>query len=343
MAAPKFLQRLSRIPEVVNLLSAYPQGLPLRDLAAQFDTDVETLRQDINTYLGLESWGWLEDIFHRPAIEFVSPERDFQTDGSGGTLVRLVPEATAGLGAEYLSAGDLSVVYTAGAALLDVDPDDQDLSDALEVIAETMYGEPSAVPRVGDWIRKLRVLQDGQEQRRKVKIVYSRAWAHGVTERVIEPLRLVQTKRGWEVDAGPVGPEGNLRTFLLSNVRSVEPLDESFEPPAGVASLLAKQRKTTSVQMTIAQDARWAARQFAETSILVAEDEDSVTLDLELLPPIGERVALIMLASGTATKVKPGSLLPDALRFVEELLHHHEGLVAATAPVEAIEEGRADA
>lgn len=330
MATPKFIQRLSRIPEVVNLLSAYPQGLALQELAAQFDTDVETLRQDITSYLELESWGWSADIFHRPALEFVSPERSYVTEGSGGTLVRIVPDATAGLGAEYLSAGDLSVVYTAGAALLEVDPDDQDLAEALQVIAETMYGEPSAMPTPGDWTRTLRVLQEAQEHRRKVTIVYSRAWTQGVTERVIEPLRLVQTKRGWEVEAGPVGPEGNLRTFLLSNIRSAEALDQVFETPVGATAMLEKQRRTTRVQMTITQDARWAARQFAESITMVTEDEDSVTLDLELLAPIGERVGLIMLASGTSTIVKPGALAPDALRYVEELLQHHESADART-------------
>lgn len=50
-----------------------------------------------------------------------------------------------------------------------------------------------------------------------------------------------------------------------------------------------------------------------------------VTLDLDLLPPVGERVGLIMLASGTSTRViSPGAVLPDAIALIEELLHHHE-------------------
>ena len=322
-APPKYLERLARIPEVIYLLSAYPAGLPLRELAAQFGTDEETLRQDISTYLDLESWGWLEDIFHQPALEFVPPEHDAAED-EDGEWVRAVPGATLGLGVEHFSSGDLAVVYTAGMAMLDIEPDN-DLSEALQVIAETMYGEPASVPRVGNWTSNLRALQDAQEQRRQVRIVYSAAWSHRVTERVIEPLRLVQTKRGWEVDAGPVGPEGNLRTYLLSNVRSVETLDDTFDPPAGAAHLLTKQRTTNRVEMTLTQDARWAARQFAEATTLVAEDEEFVTLELDLLPPVGERVALVMLASGTSTRVAPGSILPEALGFVEELLQHHEG------------------
>lgn len=325
MATPKFLQRIARLPEVLSVLTAYPDGLPLRELAAQFDVEVETLRQDLVTYLDLESWGWSFDIFRRPAIEFVQPGSEYATDGSGGTVVRIVADASPGLGVEHLTAGDLAALYTAGAALLDIHAEDNDLAEALTVIAESMYGEPSAAPHAGDWNRFLRELQDAQEQHRRVRIVYSRAWRPGVSERVIEPLRLVQTRRGWEVDAGPVGPDGSLRTFLLSNIRLAEVLDATFHPPAGLESLLTAQRRTTTVRMELDQDARWAARQYAERMTVVQEDEDTFTADLALLPPLGERVGLILLASGTSTRViSPGSVLPQALGLVEELLAHHE-------------------
>lgn len=324
MAGPKFLQRIARLPEVINLLRAYPEGLSLHDLSAQFDTDVEILRQDLVTYLDLESWGWSMDIFRRPAIEFVQPDREPATDGSGRTVVRIVSDGLPGLGVEHLTAGDLAVIYTAGAALLDVAPDDSDLADALGVLAETMYGEPSSVPYVGDWNRYLRELQNAQEQHRKVKIVYSRAWSQGVNERVIEPLRLLQTRRGWEVDAGPVGPEGNLRTYLLSNIRSAEVLDETFEPPVGAQTLLERQRKTTTVRLVLTQDGRWAARLYAERVTVVDQDEETVIVDLELLAPVGQRVGLIMLASGPDTRVlSSGAVLPEAIGLVETLLEHH--------------------
>ena len=124
MAGPKFLQRVARLPEVINVLRAYPDGLPLSELAAQFGVDVETMREDLVTYLDLESWGWSFDIFRKPALEFVQPEAGYATDGSGGTIVRIVPDAAPGLGVDHLSAGDLATLYTAGSALLEVDPDD---------------------------------------------------------------------------------------------------------------------------------------------------------------------------------------------------------------------------
>lgn len=325
MPTPKYLQRLARLPEIVNFLSGFEDGLSLRRLAQQFDVDVETMREDLVTYLDLESWGYSYDIFRRPAIEFVQPETDYTTDGSDGTIVRVVEGRAPGLGAEHLSAGELALIYTAGMALLDVDDSNADLAGALEVISETMYGAPGTQPRPAGWNQVLRPLQQGQEERRRVRIEYSRTWRPGVSQRVIEPLRLVQTHRGWEVDAGPVGPEGNLRTFILTNVRSAGLLGETFEPPAGVESLLKRQRRTSTVRMELSQGARWAADMYAEQVTVVEQDEATLIADLELLAPVGDRVGLIILASGPDTRVlSPNRVLPEAIGIIEELLQHHE-------------------
>ena len=84
--------------------------------------------------------------------------------------------------------------------------------------------------------------------------------------------------------------------------------------------------------MELAQDARWAARQHAERVTVVGEDEETFTADLELLAPVGERVGLIMLASGPSTRViSPGAVLPDAMGLVKELLAHHESAGRPTA------------
>lgn len=327
MAAPKFVQRIARLPQVLTLLSAYDEGLPLQTVADQLGVDVDTLREDLVTYLDLESWGWGFDLFQRPAIEFVQPDdRDDGADGAdpaGATVVRLVDEGRHGLlGAEYLSAGDLAVLYTAGLALLETDPDDADLAAALSQIAETMYGAPAAQPEVGSWTRLLGPLREAEEQHRRVRIEYSRSWRQGVDTRDIEPLRLVQTRRGWEVDAGPVGHNGTLRTYLLSNIRSLEVLDETFEEPAGVQSLLARQRRTERVRVDLAQDARWAVDMYAEQHHVVTEDTEVFTADLELLPPVVDRTALLMLAGGPSTRV-PSHLVGGASAVIEDLIEHH--------------------
>ena len=246
------------------------------------------MRQDLVTYLDLESWGWDYDIFRRPAIEFVQPEDGYTTDGSGGTFVRVVEGSAPGLGVEHLSAGDLALIYTAGTALLDVDPADRDLAGALDVIAETMYGEPATQTQPGSWNSCLAPLQQAQEQRRKVKIVYSRSWRPGVTDRVIEPLRSPRPT-GLGGRRRPDRTEGNLRTYILSNLRSADLLEDTFDPPPEVESLLERQRSTTTVRMELAQDARWAADMYAERVTVVEEDESRFVADLQLLPPVDDR------------------------------------------------------
>ena len=323
MTTPKFVQRVARLPELLAVLAAFPDGLSLRDLADRFATDPETIEQDLTSLHELESWGWTFDIFRTSVIEFAQPDEDSAAPAES-TVVRLAGDGSPRLGVEHISPGDLAMIYTAGVALLETDPNDTHLDEALSVIAETMYGEPGPEQHVGTWNRFLPALQDAVEHCRRTRIVYSRAWREGVLEREIEPLRLVQTRRGWEVDAGPVGPEGNLRTYLLSNVRALEVLDETFDLPSHLDVRLAEQRSTTTARMVLAQDARWAADMYAEDVAVVIEDEDEFEADLELLPPAGERVALLMLASGPSSRlIEPTALLPEAVDVVRELIRHH--------------------
>jgi proteasome accessory factor C len=206
--------------------------------------------------------------------------------------------------------------------LLEADPGDTDLAEALAAIAETMYGAPATRPEVGEWNRYVEPLREAEEQHRKVRITYSRSWRQGVTERIIEPLRLVQTRRGWEVDAGPVEYDGRLRTFLLSNIRDLEVLDETFEKPAGAARMLERQRETVRVRIDLAQDARWAVDMYAERSKVLHEDADEFSAVLELLEPVTQRVALLMLASGPCTRVPP-HLVGGASMVINNLIAHH--------------------
>lgn len=225
-----------------------------------------------------------------------------------------------------MSAGDLALLYSAGLACLDADPSDQHLAGALEVIAETMYGESAdSSYSPAEWSRLLPLLQGALEHRRRVDIVYSRTWAPGVTERSIEPLRLVQTQRGWEVDAGPVQDDGNLRTYLLSNIRSAAASESTFDEPSNVEHRLEKQRRTTLVRLSLEQHARWATDMYAERVTILSEDENTFECDLKLLPPAAERVALLLLASGGDARVLENHAVgSDAVAVINGLIEHHE-------------------
>jgi predicted DNA-binding transcriptional regulator YafY len=328
---PKYVTRIARLPEVFARLAASPDGLALQDLADAFDTSVAELRQDLLAFYTADIGG--EWLLSRPEVlEFLGPDGDTEDPGTAD-VVRLVAESPIDLGVEYVDAGELGRVHAAAQALLEIEPDNVELAEALDVLAETMFGQaageattdgagtesPAAAPN-----GLLPRLRRAQGEGRVVRIVYSRAWEPGVTEREIEPWRLVQTRRGWEVDAGPVDDQGRIRTYLISNIRSVEVLDRAFVVPDDVDDLLARQRATTRVRVLLPQESRWVADFYAEQVSFVEDDERDVVVDLELLPPVEDRIGRLLLTAGpTATVLDPPALDSAGVVLAEELLLHH--------------------
>jgi hypothetical protein len=322
-APPKYVQRIARLPQVFELLAAHPDGLPIVELASRLDVPADELRQDLLAFFTADLVGLLG--MSRPAaLEFVGPDSEDEEPNTA-EIVRIVDERSGDeLGVEYVDASSLALIYTAARALLDIDPSDEDLAGAVGVLTETMFGEPLAETVREPWHGPLEGLQDAVRERRQVRIVYSRSWEPGVTERVIDPYRLVQTRRGWEVDAGPPDAQDRLRTFLLSNIRSASVLSSGFVPPADLETRLERQRTTWTVRVKLPHAARWAADFYAERVTVVAEDELTFTADLDMLPPVDGRVGLLLLAAGLdAAVLEPASLVAAGPARAAELLAHH--------------------
>jgi len=159
-----------------------------------------------------------------------------------------------------------------------------------------------------------------------VRITYVRQWSPGSSERVIEPYRLVRTRRGWEVDAGPPADVAAVRTYLVSGIVGHDVLDESFEPPADVDALLAGNRTAQAVDLVVPQSSRWAVERFAESTSVLDDDESDVVLRAELLPPVADRVGLLLLCCGPLAFVtEPESLTRAGEATARSLLAHHGG------------------
>jgi proteasome accessory factor C len=324
---PKYVVRIARLPEVFARLAAHPDGLSLPDLAEEFDTTEAELREDLLAFYTADVGGvW--GLSRPEVLEFLGSDGVTEDPGTAG-VVRLVSESPIDLGVEYVDAGELGRVHAAAQALLDIEPDNAELAEALDVLAETMFGGPAGeegaeAPRVAARSRLLPDLRHAQDEQRVVRIVYSRAWEPGVTEREIEPYRLVQTRRGWEVDAGPVDEQGRIRTYLLSNIRSVDVLERTFIVPDDLADHLLRQRATTRVRVLLPQHARWVADFYAEQVTFVEDDERDVVVDLDLLPPVEDRVGRLLLTAGpAATVIDPPALDSAGVVLAEELLLHH--------------------
>lgn len=327
---PKYVSRIARLPQVFARLAQAPDGMPLAELAAEFGVPLEEMREDLLAFYTADLSTFLLGLARPEVVEFLGADGDIE-DPHAAEVVRIVSEQPADLGVEYVDAGELGLVYAAALALLDTQPDDEELGGAIDALAETMFGDsrPGEVtepPGAPSWNHLLPTLQAAQREQRALRIVYSRAWEQGVSEREIEPYRLVQTRRGWEVDAGPPDAQGRLRTYLLSNIRSAVELGRAFEPPAAMEQMLAAQRETTTVRMVLPQSARWVADFYAESVTNVSDDETDVEVDVELLPPLERRVGMLLLAAGSeAFVVAPRELESAGVVLAEELLRHHRG------------------
>lgn len=325
MATPRYVTRIARLPEVFDLLAAHPEGIAITELAAAAGVPVDELREDLLAFYAADLKPLMLGLSRPAVLEFLGDD-GAEEDPNTAEVVRICEDGPVEeLGVEYVDPAELALVYTAAQALLEIDPDDEALREAVGVLTETMLGEAvPAEPVPG--AESVRELERAVAEHRRVRIVYSRSWAEGVVERVIEPYLLVRTRRGWEVDAGPLDDRGRMRTYLLANLRSAEVLEETFEEPAGLEALLAAQRATATVRVRIPHAARWAADEYAERVRVVAHDELTVTLDLDLLPPLEERVGRLLLICGPdATVVDPPRLVAEGPRLAARLLAHHRG------------------
>ena len=264
MPAPKYVQRIARLPHVFEILATHPQGMSLTELATEVGTTAAELHTDLLAFYSAELNPVLFGLSRPESIEFFSSASGGEVDPNDADRVRLIDDRPAEeIGVERVDAGELALVYTAATALAETEPGNADLAAAISVLTDAVFGDgaPEDSARSGGFVEQLRNAVAG---RRKVRIEYSRSWYEGVIDRVIEPYRLVQTRRGWEVDAGPGDDHGPMRTYLAVNLRSVEVLDETFTPPAGIDQVIAEQRATERVRVRIPHSARWAADFHAE-------------------------------------------------------------------------------
>jgi proteasome accessory factor C len=265
--------------------------------------------------------------FGQPVVEFFAPGADVEeVDPATAQWVRVVardPEQE--LGVDHLRAEQLGRLFEAGADLLALEPDNETLRSALDAFQAALW--PVDGPAGSQWkASTAQVLHRSVEQRRRVRITYVRQWHPGVRERVIEPYRLVRTRRGWEVDAGPADEVAAVRTYLVSGIQTCEVLDETFEPPADLDALLSAQREPVTVELVVPQERRWAVDRYAESVTVLADDEESVSVRAQLLPPVEQRLGLVLLTCGPeAFVVAPRALENAGVDLARRLLDHHRG------------------
>lgn len=317
--------RFTLVPKAIEALTDRPGGMRLRDLAGLLGVSRDALLAEFDAYHASVG-DVLRGGYREPALEFVpdpaGPNADSEPAVTGFVRLRdLRPAAEAKVRA--MSLGELGEVIRLVRERMLAEPDNSVLAEVLDALTGSgPTGEESSA------VERARPFRRAAAERQRMRISYAPEWRSVLIERVIEPYQVVHTRRGWEIDAGVVGKEGVVGTFLVAGVRSFDVLADTFEPPPDLAARIDRARRPRSVELVVPHAATWAVEMHAESAEVLEEDEDEIRPRALLLPPVAARLGLLLLAAGPAASVLAPPAAADAGRaMARDLLRHH-----STAP-----------
>lgn len=327
MDDPIYVRRFHRLMDAIDVLTAYPAGMSITDLAERLDADVDDLREEIRTYYSVElGTDQLLGGQFEPIIEFVPDpdDTDEYADLETAEYVRLRVTGPSGVSMNPISLPKLAELSQAGHQQAALEPENTHLAEALDELDRSVLNGVDVVRT--PWLTKIaRPLRQAMAERRLVRIVYARTWKPGVVERVVAPYRITYTRRGWEVDAGVVDSD-QVRTYLVSGIESLEVLNETFVVPPRIDARIAANRTVRQVNLVVPYGMAWAVEAYAESAEVVGEDEELMSVKAEILEPAATRVGLMMLSAGDPHDtfvVEPPELLDAARDLANDLLEHH--------------------
>jgi proteasome accessory factor C len=289
-------------------------GVPVAEARAQLaafdDVDTTELRLD-PMFMITPAGGWPED----PDVPDPDPA---DTD-----IVAFSPSvAGRDLGLAHVDAGTLGPLLAAADQLRTLEPGNLPLASAVDTLRTALLA--GVTGHAAYRTRTAAVFQHAATTRRAVRITYASVWTPKVTTRTIHPYRVVSTRRGYEIDAGPLDDDGRPRTFLITGIRDHHLLDETFDIPPEAAAAIEANRTLTPVTGVAPHRSMWAVRHWAERVDQAHSDTDDVAFTAWLLPPVPQRVALICLAGGPGIDINDNTLAAAAPAMATELLHHHD-------------------
>ncbi len=328
-----YAQRFAHVPRALAVLRLHPGGLAVASLARQLGVDPDALRQELLAYFVADPRGGVQAWVRPPMLEFFAGEQTDddvpdvdafdEIDPHVADRVRLVSAAPLEeLGVEYVPTAELGRLISAGQWLHQLEPDNDVLASTLDRLREAVLGGVGELDETADSAPE--VLREAAAASLRVRIRYTRTWLPGVVERVIEPYRVLATSRGFEVDAGPLDATGAIRSYLVRGIEELEVLDEAFVRPADAAPRCDAARRPTRVRLVVPASEEWAVSFFSEAYVLADADDSGVLVDVDLLPPVEERLGLLLVVAGPdAFVVEPRSLAAAGERTARDLLAHH--------------------
>lgn len=317
--------RVALLPQLLQILWYHPQGMRFSDLAHEAGRSEAEVRETLRAYHLTDLAHYLPNLVARPdVLQFLAEDPEDDGDASTATMVRLgVSDPGAELGVARVKLADLARLYRVASDVLAVSPDDQVLASAVRKLHDNVLPRIRLVD-AEPW-SQIDELRTAMLQCRKIKITYARAWTPVIEDGVVEPYGVLRTHRGWELDAAPGDELSPLRTFLLSNVRSLSVLSERFERPSDVTSMITKHRTVQIVIMDVPHDARWAVDKYAERVELVVDRPELARLKVAILQPYRLRVGLMLVAGGRSARVvEPAELRGAGAEVARGILQRYE-------------------
>lgn len=320
--------RVALLPQLLQILYYHPEGMTFSDLADEVGRSEAEIRETLRIYHLTDLALYLPDLVGRPdVLEFLAEDPEDDGDASTATMVRLgVPDAGAELGVAHITIDQLARLYRLANDALALNREDEVLRSAVLKLQDAVL-PGLRILEAEPWSR-LSQLRQAIRDRHRIEIRYARAWAPVLENAVIEPYGVIRTRRGWELDAAPGDERSALRTYLLSNVRSLSVLPETFEMPADVATMIGRHRTGLSVIMDVPHWARWAVDKYAERVELISDGAELTRLRVVVLQPYRLRIGLMLVAGGvTARVVEPAAYRDAGVEVASVLVSRYESEV----------------
>ncbi len=309
------------ILEVVRLLEEH-RRIPLYRLARMLHSDPDLLRSQIDAFNDVEISGLVLD-----AAFSIEPADGWPDDGPDPRpaitdVVRFGPGMGGdSLGLRHQDAAVLGPLLSAARALRALEPDNLVLASAVDMLGTSLLG--TVTGQAAYRARIAAIFNDAAATGHRMRITYANAWLPKVDTRIIDPYRVVSTSRGYEVDAGPLDEAGSPRTFLINQVRDWQVLEQRFTRPPGVAATLDANRELVAVHGYAPHEGMWAVFHWAERVDQGESDGFGVLFTAWLLPPLPQRIGLMMLLAGPDAYLDDPDLDGYRANLAEELLEHH--------------------
>ena len=270
MAKPPSTLRAKRLLAILHLFEPNTR-IPLGDIAEAVGTTVPEVVADLETLACCGVAPYTPDALLPVFIEDGYVEVWGELPALG-RAVRLSHAEAQALAAALQAAG-LSAADPLTAKLITASATDVDASDIERVVRAAAPGG-KATGSV------LKTLSLALAESREVRIVYRSAGAERETERVIEPLGLVQERGAWYVEAF-CRKAGSLRTFRVDRIRMATAGDKLSSPrrlsPSGAAFEAAG---LPLARLRFAAGEPFSDREWPGSRVVQAEADGSTTVDV---------------------------------------------------------------